>query len=286
MKFVSFRQAGRIGLGVETPTGLRGVLEGDASHPVRLAELVGQGGEALAAAGRTLAEARAFDPDEIEHLPPFAEPGKIVCLGLNYTDHAAEGGFAPPPYPALFSRFASSLVGHGAPLVRPVVSEQFDYEGELVAVIGRPGRHIAPADALSHVAGYSIFNDGSVRDYQFKSPQWTIGKNFDGTGAFGPCFVTPDALPDGASGLALRTRLNGTVVQEANTADMIFGVATTISLLSECFVLQTGDVIVMGTPAGIGFARSPKLFMKPGDICEVEIEGIGTLSNPVVDETA
>jgi 2-keto-4-pentenoate hydratase/2-oxohepta-3-ene-1,7-dioic acid hydratase in catechol pathway len=164
------------------------------------------------------------------------------------------------------------------------VSTQLDFEGEMVAVIGKSGRHIRKEDALSHVAGYSIFNDASIRDYQFKSAQWTIGKNFDHTGAFGPEFVTADALPPGASGLRLQTRLNGAVVQEASTASMIFDVATLVALLSEAVCLQPGDVIVTGTPSGVGLARKPPLFMKAGDVCEVEIEGLGILRNPIEDE--
>ncbi|UVJ46229.1 fumarylacetoacetate hydrolase family protein [Pseudomonas sp. LS1212] len=169
--------------------------------------------------------------------------------------------------------------------MRPRVSEQLDFEGELAVIIGVGGRHIAKERALEHVAGYSIFNEASVRDYQFKSPQWTIGKNFDATGAFGPSFVSADELPPGAAGLGLVTRLNGQVVQQCNTADMIFSVADIIAILSEAVTLEPGDVIVTGTPAGIGWARRPPLFMKPGDLCTVEIEGLGTLSNAIADET-
>jgi acylpyruvate hydrolase len=168
--------------------------------------------------------------------------------------------------------------------VRPRVSDKFDYEGELVVVIGRGGRAISKDAALSHVIGYSIFNDASVRDYQMKSTQWTMGKNFDGTGAFGPHLVTADELPAGGAGLRLQTRLNGKVVQDASTAELIFDVKTLISLLSEAFTLESGDIIVSGTPSGVGFARKPPLWMKAGDVCEVEIEGVGTLVNPVADE--
>lgn len=284
MQFTSFSYRGTTGLGIADGGSIRGVLEGDADHPVRLDALLAGGLDALAGVAARLQAGRAFDPDEITYLAPFANPGKIVCLGLNYRDHAAEGGFEMPAYPSLFTRFPSSLVGHNAPLIRPKVSTMFDYEGELVAVIGKPGRHIPRADALDHVIGYSIFNDASVRDYQFRTTQWAIGKNFDGTGAFGPTFVTADALPPGAAGLQLRTRLDGRVLQDASTADMVFDVAATVSLLSECFALRTGDVLVMGTPAGVGFARSPELFMHAGQVCEIEIEGLGILRNPVIDE--
>jgi 2-keto-4-pentenoate hydratase/2-oxohepta-3-ene-1,7-dioic acid hydratase in catechol pathway len=217
-------------------------------------------------------------------LPPLPVPGKIICVGLNYVDHSIESGFVPPDYPTIFTRFASSLVGAGAPIIRPRVSTQLDYEGEMVAVIGTGGRHIPEENALDHVIGYSIFNDASVRDYQKKAPQWTIGKNFDGTGAFGPYLVTADELPRGGKGLHIQTRLNGQLVQDASTNDMVFSVAKLISILSEAITLSPGDVIVSGTPAGVGMARKPPLFMKHGDLCEIEIEGIGVLRNPVQDE--
>jgi 2-keto-4-pentenoate hydratase/2-oxohepta-3-ene-1,7-dioic acid hydratase in catechol pathway len=185
----------------------------------------------------------------------------------------------------VFNRFNTSLTGHGQAILRPLVSDSLDFEGELAVVLKSGGRHIPRAQALSHVAGYSIFNDGSVREYQFKSPQWTIGKNFDATGGFGPYLVTPDELPAGASGLRLETRLNGVVVQLANTADMLFDVAALIAILSEAVTLQAGDVIVAGTPSGIGWAREPKLLMRHGDVCEVSIEGLGVLINTVADET-
>jgi 2-keto-4-pentenoate hydratase/2-oxohepta-3-ene-1,7-dioic acid hydratase in catechol pathway len=217
-------------------------------------------------------------------LPPIPRPGKFICLGLNYVDHAKEGGFTPPDYPTVFFRGATSLVAHGQPLVRPALSPTFDYEAELAVVIGRSGRRIAETQALDHVAGYSVFNDGSVREYQRRTPQWTMGKNFDGTGAFGPWLVTPDELPPGAVGLRIQTRLNGRIVQDANTRDMIFSVARTIAILSQAMTLEVGDVIAMGTPAGVGHARKPPLWLKDGDVCEIEIEGIGLLSNPVHDE--
>jgi 2-keto-4-pentenoate hydratase/2-oxohepta-3-ene-1,7-dioic acid hydratase in catechol pathway len=175
---------------------------------------------------------------------------------------------------------------HGQPIVRPRVSSALDYEGEIAAIIGRGGRHIPRDRALQHVLGYSLFNDASIRDYQLRTPQWTVGKNFDGTGAFGPFLVTSDELPPGASGLTLTTRLNGQVVQRASTDDLIFDVATLVSLLSEVLTFEPGDVIVTGTPAGVGAARKPPLWLKPGDVCEVEVERIGRLSNLVSDEAA
>jgi 2-keto-4-pentenoate hydratase/2-oxohepta-3-ene-1,7-dioic acid hydratase in catechol pathway len=287
MRFINFRLNGRFGTALQQPDGsLVGRYADDSKYPGSIAELVVRGPDALGAAGRALTTAPALDAARIEYLPPLPTPPKIICLGLNYADHAAESGFKPPDYPTIFSRFNSSLTGHRAPLVRPRVSTQFDYEGELVAIVGRAGRHISRANALDHICGYSVFNDASVRDYQMKSPQWTIGKNFDGSGAFGPAFVTADELPRGATGLKLQTRLNGTVLQSASTSQMIFDVATTVALLSVALTLEVGDVLVMGTPSGVGLARSPQIFMKAGDVCEIEIEGVGLLHNPVVDEPA
>jgi len=216
--------------------------------------------------------------------PLTPRPGKVICLGLNYADHAAESPYDRPDYPVLFARFTTSLIGHRRPLVRPALSDQFDYEGELVALIGRRAHGVAGDDALAYVAGYSIFNDASIRDYQFKSPQWTVGKNFDGTGAFGPMFVSVDELPPGASGLRLTTKIGSDVMQDGNTADMLFGVAETIAIVSAAITLEPGDVLVMGTPGGVGFARKPPVFLRPGDTVTVTIEGIGELVNDVVDE--
>jgi acylpyruvate hydrolase len=287
MRFVNFRLDGRAGTALQKQDGsLVGRFADDPKYPGSIAELVARGGDALTSAGRSLAGGPVIEGARIEYLPPFPAPPKIICLGLNYADHAAEGGFKPPSYPTIFARFASSLIGHGAPLIRPRVSTQFDYEGELVAVVGRGGRHISRAAALEHICGYSIFNDASVRDFQMKTPQWTVGKNFDGTGAFGPAFVTADELPQGAAGLMLQTRLNGNVMQSASTTQMIFDVVTTVTLITEALTLEVGDVLVMGTPSGIGMARTPQVFMKAGDVCEIEIEGLGILRNPIADEPA
>lgn len=282
MRFVSFSESGIHGLAIDIGGQLHGVLETDPNYPGDLDHLLRQGGTALAEAGATLANDRPLPPDAITYLPPLARPGKIVCIGLNYSEHTEETSCEQPSYPTVFARFATGFVGHRSPLIRPAVSDQFDYEGELVAIIGSPARHVTPQTALDHVAGYSIFNDGSVRDYQSKSSQWTVGKNFDGTGGFGPAFVTADELPPGAAGLHIETRLNGAVLQSSNTAQMIYPVAELLSILSEAFVLEPGDMIVTGTPSGVGFARQPQIFMRPGDVCMVEIEGIGTLVNPII----
>ena len=216
-------------------------------------------------------------------LPVIPNPGKIICIGLNYRDHAKEGGNPIPDYPAVFMRATTSMAAHGQPILRPPVSDKLDYEAELAVIIGRTATRVTAGQALDYVAGYACFNDGSVRNYQRKSTQWTMGKNFDQTGGFGPELVTADELPDGAHGLGVISRVNGVVMQDGNTADMIFDVATLIEILSEVMTLEPGDVIATGTPAGVGYARTPPSFLKPGDVCEVEIGGIGTLFNPIQD---
>lgn len=241
------------------------------------------------AEGRALpqpaANAPVYDLADIKPALPVARPGKIVCLGLNFAEHAREGGYAVPEYPAMFLRAATSMIPAEAPMVLPSCSHTFDYETELMVIIGKGGRHIAEADALGHVFGYTTFNDGSVREYQRKTHQWTAGKNFDGTGAVGPVVVTPEDLPAGADGLRICTRLNGRTLQDSNTSDMIFTVARTIAIVSEIMTLEPGDMIAFGTPPGVGHARKPPVWMQHGDTVEVEIEGIGICSNPIVAES-
>jgi 2-keto-4-pentenoate hydratase/2-oxohepta-3-ene-1,7-dioic acid hydratase in catechol pathway len=217
-------------------------------------------------------------------LVPIPRPPKILCIGLNYRSHAIETGMAIPDYPIVFTRYPTSLTAHDTPLLCPAASDNFDFEAELVAVIGTAGRHIPKARALDHVAGYSICNEGSVRDFQFKSSQWLMGKNFDRSGSFGPEIVTADELPPGAAGLRIQCRLNGETLQDSDIDDLIFDVATLVSELSEVMTLEPGDIIITGTPPGVGFVRKPPLFMKAGDVCEIESEGIGILRNSVVDE--
>jgi 2-keto-4-pentenoate hydratase/2-oxohepta-3-ene-1,7-dioic acid hydratase in catechol pathway len=288
LRLVTYEQEGVHGLAVQTSNGEWHALRSDAPRfPGRLESILASGRPAaLSEAGAALATGRPIDVTQVVVLPPLARPPKIICVGLNYAEHAKEAAMQPQSYPSLFIRFPTTLTGHRQPIVRPSSSVQLDFEGELVAVIGRGGRHIDRARALEHVAGWSIFNDVSVRDYQFKTTQWTMGKNFDGTGPFGPCFVTADELPAGGKGLRLETRLNGTVMQSARTDDMIFDVATLIAIISEAMTLEPGDLLVTGTPSGVGFARTPPLWMKAGDVVEVEIEGIGVLSNPVRDAVA
>ncbi|HZF75611.1 MAG TPA: fumarylacetoacetate hydrolase family protein [Acetobacteraceae bacterium] len=249
------------------------LLSGD--WPVRLAEAAAA---APASARIPLAGLRLRMPVE--------RPGKVVCIGLNYALHAAEGGHPIPDYPAVFLRVGSSLVGPEAPMLRPGVSTKLDYEAELAIVIGRRARLVRERDALEHVGAYSLFNDGSVRDYQRKSSQWTMGKNFDATGAFGPELVTPDELPPGAAPLRIQARVDGRVVQDSTTEDMIFPVARIVAILSEVMTLEPGDVIATGTPSGVGYARQPPLFLAPGMVVEVEVEGIGVLRNTVADDPA
>jgi 2-keto-4-pentenoate hydratase/2-oxohepta-3-ene-1,7-dioic acid hydratase in catechol pathway len=279
MRFVNFLKDGLSGLALETDSGLVGLLSDHPDYPGSLDDIV-RGGSFQAAAERLLNGAK-IQADGIEYQPPFARAGKILCIGLNYDDHVTESAMAKPTAPTVFARFNTGLIGHGAALVKPGVSDKFDYEAEVVAVIGKKGRAIPEADALDHVAGYSIFNDGSIRDFQLQTTQWGVGKNFDGTGAFGPVFVTADELPAGAAGLHIETRLNGSVMQSANTDDLIFDVRKLVAFLSVAMTLEPGDLIVTGTPSGVGAARNPQVFMMPGDVCEISVESIGVLRNPV-----
>jgi len=283
MRFISFVHNGAIGLAIRSGDGrYLGLTRADPGYPGDLDTLVSGGPSALVQASERLQQTgQPLDLTECALLPPVTRPAKIICVGLNYVEHSQEAGYEVPSYPTLFARFRSSLTAHGAAIRLPIESNQLDYEGELAVIIGRGGRRIARSDALGHVAGYTAFNDATLRDYQFKTPQWTVGKNFDETGALGPELVTVDELPPGAAGLRLQTRLNGAVVQDANTNDMIFDIATLIATISEVMTLEPGDVIATGTPSGIGMARSPQLWMREGDVCEIEIEGIGVLRNTV-----
>jgi 2-keto-4-pentenoate hydratase/2-oxohepta-3-ene-1,7-dioic acid hydratase in catechol pathway len=281
MKLASFATAGRASYGLITDGGLvdLGARLGSRFPTLRAA----LAGDALG----EIARAAGAGPDlalaDVTLLPPIAAPDKIVCIGLNYRAHAAEAGLKVPEHPSLFLRLANTLVPHGGALVRPSVSSAMDYEGELAVVIGRGGRHVAAATALDHVAGYACFNDGSLRDYQ-RQHSVAVGKNFLATGGFGPWLVTSDEIPD-PSQLTLTTRLNGTEVQRGETADMIFTVAQIISYVSVFTSLEPGDVISTGTPPGVGMARQPPMWLKPGDVVEVEISRIGVLRNGVVAET-
>lgn len=221
--------------------------------------------------------------DHVSLLPPILRPSKVICLGLNYRDHAAEAGMAVPEYPVLFHKVAGSLIGHNQPIVIPRISSQIDYEGELAIIIGRRGKYIAEDEAYSYIAGYTVANDVSARDLQFRTSQWTTGKMLDTFGPLGPALVTRDEVPDPHI-LSIKTTLNGQVLQDGNTADMIFRVPFIIKYTSEIVTLEPGDVIMTGTPAGIGNTRTPQVFMKPGDTVTVEIGHLGKLTNPVVAE--
>jgi 2-keto-4-pentenoate hydratase/2-oxohepta-3-ene-1,7-dioic acid hydratase in catechol pathway len=220
---------------------------------------------------------------DVTLLPPVPNSGRIICVGLNYRTHIEETGNAVPLHPILFPRYPSSLVGQGAAMIRPKVSERFDYEGELAVIIGKPGRHVAAERAMDHVAGYACFNDGSIRDFQRHTSQFLPGKNFDRSGGFGPWLVTPDEVGD-VNALHLTTRLNGSVVQQSGIDDLLFGVEALIAYVSQIWEIRPGDVIATGTTGGVGAARNPPLWMKPGDLIEVEIDRLGILSNPIVDE--
>jgi len=222
----------------------------------------------------------------IKYALPVARPGKIICLGLNYLEHVKEGSQRDniPKFPTIFMRGLTSMVPHGQPIVRPKVSETLDYEAELILVVGKKAKHLTAANATSCIAGYSCGNEGSVREYQRKTTQWDMGKNFDRTGGFGPWLVTADELPNAAKGLKIESRLNGNVMQSDNTDNMMFPVVEMLVYITEGLTLEAGDVIFTGTPSGVGHARKPPAWMRNGDTIEVEIQGIGTLRNPIADE--
>jgi 2-keto-4-pentenoate hydratase/2-oxohepta-3-ene-1,7-dioic acid hydratase in catechol pathway len=271
------------GIAADEGSGWHGLTQRDPGFPGTLPELIARGVDLLRM-GRRLADSPAIDLKTVRLLPPVAVPPKILCVGLNYDDHLEESGLKKPVYPEIFGRFATSLIPHQEPIRRPRESMALDYEAELAVVIGKPGRRIPREQALDHVVGYSMFNDATVRDFQLRTPQWTIGKNFDGTGAFGPWLVTPDAVPPGAGGMRIQGRLNGRVMQDSNTDQLIFNVQSLIELISVAMSLEPGDVIITGTPGGVGAARKPPVYMQPGDVFEVEIEGLGVLTNPVQED--
>jgi acylpyruvate hydrolase len=283
MRIVHFEKAGVAGIAADDGSGWHGVTERQSGFPGTLPELIARGADLLHT-GKDLLPMQVIDLNAVRILPPVPKPPKIICVGLNYDDHLEESGLKKPVYPEIFARFATSLIAHGETIRRPPESSTLDYEAELAVVIGRRGRRIRPGEALDYVAGYSLFNDATIRDFQLRTPQWTMGKNFDATGAFGPWLVTPDAVPPGARGLRIQGRLNGRVMQDARTEQLIFGVSDLIEMTSVAMSLEPGDVIITGTPGGVGAARKPPVYMRPGDVFEVEIEGMGVLRNPVQDE--
>jgi 2-keto-4-pentenoate hydratase/2-oxohepta-3-ene-1,7-dioic acid hydratase in catechol pathway len=287
MKFMMFEKGSGAALGLVENNAVVDLAAADGNLPKDLQGLIVAGARALTAAKAVAASvpiSARLALESVTPMLPVQPTAKIICVGLNYALHAKEGGHPIPTSPSFFLRVHSSLLPAGAAVLRPQASAQLDYECELAIVIGQRGRHIPEAEALQHVFGYTLFNDVSVRDFQRKSSQWTAGKNFDATGPLGPAVVTADELPPGASGLRITTRVNGEIMQDSNTSDMIFSSARIVSLLSEFMTLEPGDVIATGTPSGVAHARKPPTWLRAGDKVEVEVEKIGVLANPVVDE--
>lgn len=282
MRLLSFEQDGRRSFGIVSG---EGIIDAGARLEGEFASLR----EVLAAGALNLLRGMSgLDSDlslsDVRFLPVIPDPAaKFLCVGSNYTPHIKEMGREPPKYPVMFVRFADAQVGHDEALVRPALSECFDYEGELAVIIGRPAHRIGRDAALEHVAGYSCFNDGSIRDFQRHTHQFMPGKNFLASGSFGPWLVTSDEAPD-PTRFHLQTRLNGKVVQDAEVSELYFDIPALIEYCASWTRLMPGDVIVTGTPGGVGAARKPPLWMKPGDVVEVDIDGVGVLRNPIVEE--
>ena len=286
MRFVSFDRGGGHGYGALVNGSIVDFGRADGELPATLLDLLEAGAGGLDRAREALAASRTEDQialDDVHLLAPIPRPGKILCVGLNYRDHAAESNVAPPEYPTIFAKYHNTVIGPRDPIVLPAVTRQVDYEGELGVVIGRRARYVREADALSFVAGYLVFNDVSARDYQGRTSQWTMGKSFDGFAPMGPALVTGDEIPDPQT-LDLRVTIGDEVLQSSNTRHMIFSVAQVIAYISEAITLEPGDVIATGTPEGVGAARTPPRFLKAGDTVRVAIAGLGALENPVVGE--
>ena len=282
MRLLAFTKAHQPRIGALTDAGVIDLSLVDATAPTDLGAVIKAGKLADIAAILAHTDGMVhYQLDELDLQLPIATPGKILCLGLNYMDHIAEGPFEKQPFPAIFMRSPTSLVAAHKPILAPRMSNTMDYEAELAVIIGQTCKHLTPDNALDVIAGYSCFNDGSVREYQRHTIQWTMGKNFDQTGPFGPVLVTPDELPPAADGLKIECRLNGQTVQSSTTDMMIFKVVETLVYITEAMTLDAGDIVVMGTPSGVGHGRNPPLWMQDGDVVEVEIEKIGLLSNPV-----
>jgi len=288
MKIVGFVADQALRIGIVDGDQVVDLQQVDGRIPVNLADWLAANGGDLRPLAQLARDAPAAARRPLVGLTyglPVARPGKVVCLGLNYLEHAKEGGHQKPEFPTIFMRCQTSLVSHREALMLPLVSDTFDYEAELAVVIGRKAKHLSRSDALSCVAGYCCFNDGSIRQFQRRTSQWDMGKNFDRTGGFGPWMISADELPGGAAGLKIESRLNGRVLQSDNTRNMLFSVAETLCDISQAMTLEPGDLIAMGTPSGVGHARKPPLWMRNGDVCDIEIEGIGVLSNPVERES-
>jgi 2-keto-4-pentenoate hydratase/2-oxohepta-3-ene-1,7-dioic acid hydratase in catechol pathway len=286
MRLCTFEHAGAVRLGAATADGIVDLRALEPSLPATLRALLAGGEEALAAARAALARAGAGDAlarADVRLLPPVPDPGRIVCIGLNYRDHAAEVKLDLPEHVAAFAKWSNVLVGDGAPVVIPRESDRVDYEAELAFVIGRRARHVAEADAYAYVAGYTCFNDVSVRDYQARTSQWTLGKNFDTHGPCGPWLVTRDEIPD-PHALRIRCSVDGQVLQDSSTAQLVFGIPRLVAELSAVMTLEPGDVVATGTPAGVGMSRTPRRWLRAGERVRVEIERVGTLENPLVSD--
>jgi len=290
MKIVGFEAADGLHLGVVERDQVIDLQAVDKSIPDDLGEVLRRNNGDLSGLKDVAKRAPASARRPLQGLKfglPVARPGKIICLGLNYLEHVKEGPMRDnlPKFPTIFFRTATSLVPHGQPIVRPKASETLDYEAELIFVIGTRAKHLTMDNAYSCIAGWSCGNEGSVREFQRKTTQWDMGKNFDRTGGFGPWMVTADEVPPGGKGLKIQTRLNGTVLQSDHTDNMMFPVAETLVYVTQGMTLEPGDICFTGTPSGVGHARKPQLWMKAGDTCEIDIEGVGVLSNPIADET-
>jgi acylpyruvate hydrolase len=290
MKIVGFEAEGGLRLGVVEGDQVIDLQAVDAKLPADLGAVLAANNGDLKSLGDIAKRAPASARRPLKDLKfglPVAKPGKILCLGLNYLEHVKEGTQRDniPKFPTIFMRCLTSMVPHEQPIIRPKVSEQLDYEAELMLVVGKRAKHLTMANATSCIAGYSCSNEGSVREFQRKTTQWDMGKNFDRTGGFGPWMVTADELPDAGKGLKIASRLNGTVMQSDNTDNMMFPVADMLVYVTQGMTLEPGDIIFTGTPSGVGHARKPNpIWMKKGDVCEIEIEGIGVLRNPIQDE--
>lgn len=278
MKVATFERSGKPSYGVLKDNTIVDVGSRIGSRYADLRSVLAAG--ALPELAKAQKDAPAFKIDEVKFLPVIPNPEKILCVGLNYVSHRTETKRPETEHPSIFTRFADTQVGHLAPVLRPSFSTRFDYEGELALIIGRGGRHIAEKDVNAHIAGYSCYNDVSVRDWQRHTAQWAPGKNFPNTGAFGPALVTPDEIPD-LGACTLTTRLNGQVMQQAPIADLIFTIPVIVSYVSKFTPLNPGDVIATGTPGGVGDRREPPVYMKEGDVVEVEIDRVGLLRNIV-----
>ena len=285
MRIVRFTSDGGQGYGlVRADDSIAVRWESEGSTDASFLKALGSGQSGIADFAAELNKGTKLRMEDVTLLTPVPLTGKILCLGANFGEHAAEADFTHGNYPAVFMRTPDSFVAPGESLVKPKLSDDFDFEGELMVVIGTGGRHIPLDQALDHVAGYTICQEGSIRDYQLQAPQWTLGKNFYRSGSIGPAFVASEGLPPGCKGLQLRTRLNNVLVQDEPLAAMLIDVESAVSQLSGIMMLQAGDVIAMGTPSGVGLFRKPPLYMKAGDVCEIEIDGLGMLRNSVVNE--